>query len=296
MGWFDQSAMCFAKILIAWCIVKVIFVLYMKISCKTDPGLLFLSCISWSSYHKNLLASSDYEGTVILWDGFTGQRSKVYQVTHNHCEQHFLCWESSPESEVLLLVQQKAFLFHRMKWMFLLFGKCISSTQLYWAVVLQGRRLVFLSQLWGSWCFLAAAFRQGICTERNEFLEAVSPFFRSLCLSIAVPLQSLWKAFCETLWWLPAQVLVEHKCKMEMWVVRLGQGSTRHNKGVPSPHSVLSSTARPASGDISGILCLVKLKHCLSNGFWEAPDQNKEAGRELLCLGRSWKCCRLLCR
>lgn len=38
------------------------------------------SCISWSSYHKNLLASSDYEGTVILWDGFTGQRSKVYQV------------------------------------------------------------------------------------------------------------------------------------------------------------------------------------------------------------------------
>ncbi|KAI1236464.1 hypothetical protein IHE44_0014711 [Lamprotornis superbus] len=39
-----------------------------------------ISCISWSSYHKNLLASSDYEGTVILWDGFTGQRSKVYQV------------------------------------------------------------------------------------------------------------------------------------------------------------------------------------------------------------------------
>ncbi|PKU42168.1 e3 ubiquitin-protein ligase rfwd2 isoform x2 [Limosa lapponica baueri] len=39
-----------------------------------------ISCISWSSYHKNLLASSDYEGTVILWDGFTGQRSKVYQL------------------------------------------------------------------------------------------------------------------------------------------------------------------------------------------------------------------------
>ncbi|XP_064450353.1 E3 ubiquitin-protein ligase COP1 isoform X10 [Mirounga angustirostris] len=39
-----------------------------------------ISCISWSSYHKNLLASSDYEGTVILWDGFTGQRSKVYQI------------------------------------------------------------------------------------------------------------------------------------------------------------------------------------------------------------------------
>ncbi|TRY98136.1 hypothetical protein DNTS_028490 [Danionella cerebrum] len=38
-----------------------------------------ISCISWSSYHKNLLASSDYEGTVIVWDGFTGQRSMVYE-------------------------------------------------------------------------------------------------------------------------------------------------------------------------------------------------------------------------
>lgn len=56
------------------------------LSLKSDSGLssirtlLCYSCISWSSYHKNLLASSDYEGTVILWDGFTGQRSKVYQV------------------------------------------------------------------------------------------------------------------------------------------------------------------------------------------------------------------------
>lgn len=47
---------------------------------ESDPNLVCCSCISWSSYHKNLLASSDYEGTVILWDGFTGQRSKVYQV------------------------------------------------------------------------------------------------------------------------------------------------------------------------------------------------------------------------
>ncbi|KAL8178064.1 UNVERIFIED_CONTAM: hypothetical protein K2H54_027962 [Gekko kuhli] len=43
------------------------------------------TCISWSSYHKNLLASSDYEGTVILWDGFTGQRSKVYQEHEKRC-------------------------------------------------------------------------------------------------------------------------------------------------------------------------------------------------------------------
>lgn len=49
---------------------------------KSDPKLICCSCISWSSYHKNLLASSDYEGTVILWDGFTGQRSKVYQVSY----------------------------------------------------------------------------------------------------------------------------------------------------------------------------------------------------------------------
>lgn len=47
---------------------------------ENDPNLVYCSCISWSSYHKNLLASSDYEGTVILWDGFTGHRSKVYQV------------------------------------------------------------------------------------------------------------------------------------------------------------------------------------------------------------------------
>ena len=53
--------------------------------CKTRLNLISFSfsCISWSSYHKNLLASSDYEGTVILWDGFTGQRSKVYQVNKN---------------------------------------------------------------------------------------------------------------------------------------------------------------------------------------------------------------------
>ncbi|XP_054837218.1 E3 ubiquitin-protein ligase COP1 isoform X2 [Eublepharis macularius] len=44
-----------------------------------------ISCISWSSYHKHLLASSDYEGTVILWDGFTGQRSKVYQEHEKRC-------------------------------------------------------------------------------------------------------------------------------------------------------------------------------------------------------------------
>lgn len=38
-----------------------------------------ISCISWSSYHKGMLASSDYEGTVTIWDAFTGQKVKMYQ-------------------------------------------------------------------------------------------------------------------------------------------------------------------------------------------------------------------------
>lgn len=42
--------------------------------------LMFYSCVTWSSYHKNLLASSDYEGTITLWDAFTGQTSKIFQV------------------------------------------------------------------------------------------------------------------------------------------------------------------------------------------------------------------------
>lgn len=41
---------------------------------------LLYSCVTWSSYHKNVLASSDYEGTITLWDAFTGQTSKIFQV------------------------------------------------------------------------------------------------------------------------------------------------------------------------------------------------------------------------
>lgn len=40
----------------------------------------YSSCVTWSTYHKSLLASSDYEGTVTLWDAFTGTKSKVLQV------------------------------------------------------------------------------------------------------------------------------------------------------------------------------------------------------------------------
>jgi len=38
------------------------------------------SCVTWSAYHKNMLASADYEGAITLWDAFTGQNSKLFQV------------------------------------------------------------------------------------------------------------------------------------------------------------------------------------------------------------------------
>ncbi|GBM05356.1 E3 ubiquitin-protein ligase COP1 [Araneus ventricosus] len=44
-----------------------------------------ISCISWSSFHKNMLASSDYEGTVTLWDAFTSQKIKTYQEHEKRC-------------------------------------------------------------------------------------------------------------------------------------------------------------------------------------------------------------------
>jgi E3 ubiquitin-protein ligase RFWD2 len=39
-----------------------------------------ISSVSWSCYHKGGLASSDYEGTVTLWDANTGSRVKLFQV------------------------------------------------------------------------------------------------------------------------------------------------------------------------------------------------------------------------
>ena len=43
-------------------------------------NLSISSCVTWSAYHKNVLASADYEGTITLWDAFTGQKSKLFQV------------------------------------------------------------------------------------------------------------------------------------------------------------------------------------------------------------------------
>ena len=47
---------------------------------QTKTFKFYCSCVTWSSYHKNVLASSDYEGTITLWDAFTGQKSKLFQV------------------------------------------------------------------------------------------------------------------------------------------------------------------------------------------------------------------------
>lgn len=44
-----------------------------------------ISCISWNSYHKGTLASSDYEGTVTVWDVTTGQKTKTFQEHEKRC-------------------------------------------------------------------------------------------------------------------------------------------------------------------------------------------------------------------
>ncbi|XP_039250612.1 E3 ubiquitin-protein ligase COP1-like [Styela clava] len=44
-----------------------------------------ISCLSWSKYHKTWLASSDYDGSVTLWDAFTGQRIRMFQEHEKRC-------------------------------------------------------------------------------------------------------------------------------------------------------------------------------------------------------------------
>ncbi|XP_028049550.1 E3 ubiquitin-protein ligase COP1 isoform X1 [Monomorium pharaonis] len=44
-----------------------------------------ISCVSWNSFHKGMLASSDYEGTVTVWDAVTGQRTKAFQEHEKRC-------------------------------------------------------------------------------------------------------------------------------------------------------------------------------------------------------------------
>lgn len=44
-----------------------------------------ISSVIWSSYHKGMLASSDYEGTVTLWDAFVGTKTKIFQEHEKRC-------------------------------------------------------------------------------------------------------------------------------------------------------------------------------------------------------------------
>lgn len=44
-----------------------------------------ISCISWSAYHKSVLASSDYEGSVSVWDASVGTRLRAFQEHEKRC-------------------------------------------------------------------------------------------------------------------------------------------------------------------------------------------------------------------
>lgn len=44
-----------------------------------------ISCVSWNSYRKNTVASSDYEGAVCVWDAGTGQRTRIYREHEKRC-------------------------------------------------------------------------------------------------------------------------------------------------------------------------------------------------------------------
>ena len=44
-----------------------------------------ISCVAWNGYHKSVLASSDYEGAITVWDTATGQKRHVYQEHEKRC-------------------------------------------------------------------------------------------------------------------------------------------------------------------------------------------------------------------
>ena len=46
-----------------------------EVSCSAK-----LSCISWNTYLRNYLASSDYDGFVTIWDMATAQKVRTFQV------------------------------------------------------------------------------------------------------------------------------------------------------------------------------------------------------------------------
>ena len=63
--------------------VSVYFLCYLNKSASVVWVLS--SSIVWSSYHKGMLASADYEGTVTLWDAFTGTKTRMFQEHEKRC-------------------------------------------------------------------------------------------------------------------------------------------------------------------------------------------------------------------
>ena len=50
---------------------------HVEMSCSSK-----ISCVSWSQFQKSVLASSDYDGTVILWDTAVSKKCRVFQVSN----------------------------------------------------------------------------------------------------------------------------------------------------------------------------------------------------------------------
>ncbi|CAB4064997.1 RFWD2 [Lepeophtheirus salmonis] len=44
-----------------------------------------ISCISWSSFHKGTLVSSDYEGSVVVWDANSNSKIRTFQEHEKRC-------------------------------------------------------------------------------------------------------------------------------------------------------------------------------------------------------------------
>ena len=50
---------------------------------------MFSSCVAYNPYHKHHLLSSDYEGSVCVWDTNIGQRTRLHKVLlHVMCTAH----------------------------------------------------------------------------------------------------------------------------------------------------------------------------------------------------------------
>lgn len=44
-----------------------------------------ISCLSWNSYYKSMMATSDYEASVIIWDAFYGKKLNIFQEHEKRC-------------------------------------------------------------------------------------------------------------------------------------------------------------------------------------------------------------------